>query len=222
VTDFKNIVMTGPLYDYLVAQAEPPSPVQAALIARTEALGASAEMQIPHEQAVLLTLLVRLTGARTIVEVGTYTGYSALAMALGLPADGRLITCDVSEEWTTIAREAWRAAGVADRVDLRLGPAADTLRALPDAPHIDMVFIDADKVGYLDYWDLLVPRVREGGLLLADNVLYAGEVVDESPSTNAKAIDAFNRHVRADDRVESVLLPVADGLIVARKRIGTS
>jgi caffeoyl-CoA O-methyltransferase len=220
VTDFKQILMTERLYDYVLAQAEPPNPVQADLIARTCALGASAEMQIPHEQAVLLTMLVRLTRAETIVEVGTYTGYSTLALALGLPPTGQVITCDVSEEWTAIARKAWHAAEVADRIELRLGPATETLRALPDAASIDLAFIDADKVNYIEYWDLLVPRIRPGGLLLADNVLYGGEVVDEAPSTNAKAINAFNDHVRADDRVESVLLPVADGLTVARKRTG--
>jgi len=175
-------------------------------------------MQIPHEQAVLLTLLVRLTGATSIVEVGTYTGYSTLALATGLPPAGRVITCDLSSEWTAIAREAWQAAGVSDRIDLRIGPAADTLRALPESPDIDLVFIDADKVGYAEYWDLLVPRVRPGGLLLVDNVLYYGEVVDAAPSTNGKAIDAFNDLVRADERVESVLLPIADGLTIARKK----
>jgi caffeoyl-CoA O-methyltransferase len=219
-TDFKNIVMNERLYGYLLAQAEPPSAVQAELIARTRALGDSAEMQIPHEQAVLLTMLVRLTNAERVVEVGTYTGYSTLAMALGLAPTGRVLTCDMSEEWTAIAQDAWRAAGVADRIELRLGQAAQTLRALPDTADIDLAFIDADKVSYIEYWDLLVPRIRPGGLLLADNVLYGGEVVAETPSTNAKAIDAFNNHVRADDRVESVLLPIADGLTVARKRSG--
>ena len=218
MTDFKNIVMNERLYDYLLAQAEPPSAAQAGLVARTRALGDSAEMQIPHEQAVLLTMLVQLINAERIVEVGTYTGYSTLAMALGLPPTGRVITCDISEEWTAIAQDTWHAAGVADRIELRLGQAAQTLRALPDTADIDLAFIDADKVSYIEYWDLLVPRIRPGGLLLADNVLYGGEVVDEAPSTNAKAIDAFNHHVRADDRVKSVLLPIADGLTVARKR----
>ena len=210
--------MNDRLYAYLLAQSEPPTAVQRELIERTHALGASAEMQIPHEQAVLLTLLVRLTGATSIVEVGTYTGYSTLALATGLPPAGRVITCDLSSEWTAIAREAWQAAGVSDRIDLRIGPAADTLRALPESPDIDLVFIDADKVGYAEYWDLLVPRVRPGGLLLVDNVLYYGEVVDAAPSTNGKAIDAFNDLVRADERVESVLLPIADGLTIARKK----
>lgn len=218
MTDFKSIVMNAGLYNYVLAQAEPPTDVQADLIARTAALGASAEMQIPHEQSVLLTLLARIVGARKVVEVGTFTGYSTLALALGMPADGQLITCDRSEEWTGIARQAWEAAGVADKIELRLGPAAETLRAMPETADIDLAFIDADKTGYTEYWELLVPRVRPGGLLLVDNVLYGGEVIYDTPSANAEAIDAFNAHVRSDTRVESVLLPIADGLTVARKK----
>ncbi|MER5339323.1 O-methyltransferase [Streptomyces mirabilis] len=214
----KSLTMTPPLYRYLLAQAEPPTPAQSDLMARTAALGGPAEMQIPHEQSVLLTLLTRLTSARLIVEVGTFTGASALAFALGLPPDGRVITCDLSEEWTAIAQDAWREAGVADRIDLRLGDADETLRALPQEPLIDMVFLDADKPGYLGYWEQLVPRVRPGGLFLADNVLYGGDAADPEAIGNAAAIRAFNQHVCADPRVESVMLPVADGLTVARKR----
>lgn len=214
----KTVLLAPALHRYVQEQAEPPTAVQRSLIERTRALGASAEMQIPHEQAVLLTMLTRLIGARNIVEVGTFTGYSTLALALGTPPDGRVITCDLSAEWTDIGREAWTAAGVADRVDLRLGPASETLRALPDEPLLDLVFIDADKPAYLDYWEQLVPRVRPGGLLLADNVLYAGEAADPQAVGNAAAIREFNDHVRADDRVEAVLLPIADGLTLAHKR----
>jgi caffeoyl-CoA O-methyltransferase len=214
----KTVSMTSPLYDYLVGYAEPPSPAQLRLIDRTRALGDTFEMQIPHEQAVFLTLLTRVSGARRIVEVGTFTGYSTLAFALGLPAGGQVITCDLSDKWTSIAQEAWCEAGVEDRIELRLGPAAATLRALPSEPEIDLVFLDADKPGYADYWEQLVPRVRPGGLLLADNVLYAGEVVDPGAEGNAVAIRAFNDRVRDDRRVESVMLPIADGLTIARKR----
>jgi len=217
VNNFKTVVMTDRIYKYLLQQAEPATPVQRKLAERTLALGQSAEMQIPHEQAVFLTLLVKLTGARTIVEVGTYTGYSTLAFAVALPPDGRVITCDISAEWAEIAKEAWADAGVADRVDFRLGPAAETLAALAESADIDMVFLDADKISYIDYWELLVPQVRVGGLLLADNVLYYGEAADPRPTGNAAAIDAFNRHVRADTRVESVLIPLADGLTMARR-----
>ncbi|MDI3424009.1 O-methyltransferase [Streptomyces luteolus] len=209
--------MTADVYRYVMAQAEPATPVQRRLAQQTRALGSVAEMQVPHEQAVFLTLLTRLTGARRIVEVGTFTGYSTLAFALGLPPDGTILTCDVSHEWTRIARAAWREAHVADRIRLALGPAADTLRALPQRPEIDLVFLDADKPGYETYWDLLVPRLRPGGLMLADNVLYGGEAAAPEPSGNAAAIRRFNAHVRADPRVESVLLPIADGLTLARK-----
>ncbi|MFJ9892277.1 O-methyltransferase [Streptomyces sp. NPDC091280] len=209
--------MSPGLYDYLLAQAEPPDPVQQQLLDTTRALGGVAEMQIPHEQSVFLSLLTRISGARTVVEVGTFTGYSTLAFARALPPGGTVITCDVSAEWTDVARRAWQAAGVADRVELRLGPAQDTLRRLPEEPWIDLVFLDADKPGYRTYWDLLVPRVRPGGLLLCDNVLYGGEAADPGRTGNADAIHRFNQHVRADSRVESVLLPVADGLTLARK-----
>ncbi|MEV6258650.1 O-methyltransferase [Nocardia sp. NPDC051911] len=210
--------MTPRIYDYLLTHVGPPSPVQRKLLTSTSELGDVAEMQIPHEQAAFLTLLVRLTRAERIVEVGTFTGYSTLAMALGLPPHGRLITCDVSAEWITIARAAWHASGVSDRIEFWLGPASRTLRNLPETADIDLVFIDADKVGYIDYWDQLVPRVRPGGVLLADNVFYYGEAAGENPVGNAAAIDAFNDRVRADDRVESVMLPIADGLTLARKK----
>lgn len=218
MNDFKTVVMTPQIYSYVRRQAGRPSEVQEKLIARTLELGESAEMQIPHEQAVFLSLLVKLTGAQTILEVGTYTGYSTLAFAQALPPHGRVITCDISAEWTAIAEEAWTAAGVRDRIDLRMGAAAQTLAELPDSATIDLVFIDADKVGYVHYWDLLVPRVRQGGLLLADNTLYYGEAAGERPEGNAAAIDAFNSFVLNDSRVESVLVPIADGLTVARKK----
>ncbi|MCX4626786.1 O-methyltransferase [Streptomyces sp. NBC_01443] len=216
--DVKTVHLTAEVYGYLVAQAEPPSPVQEQLIARTRELGRPAQMQVPHEQGVFLTLLGKTVGARRIVEVGTFTGYSTLALAEGLAAGGRVLTCDVSEEWTAIAREAWKAAGVDDRIDLEIAPALETLRALPQDPVIDLVFLDADKPGYRAYWDELVPRLRPGGLILADNVLYGGEAVHATAQGNALAIREFNAHVRADERVESVMLPIADGLTLARKR----
>ncbi|MFG2995392.1 O-methyltransferase [Streptomyces sp. NPDC048340] len=215
--EVKTVPLTPEVYSYLVAQAEPPSEVQAELIRRTRALGGPAEMQIPHEQGVLLTLLARLIGARRIVEIGTFTGYSTLALAEGLAPGGQVLTCDVSEEWTSIAQEAWKAAGVADRIDLRIAPALETVTALPAEPVVDLVFLDADKTGYRAYWDQLVPRVRPGGLLLADNVLYGGEAVRADAAGNGLAIREFNAHVRADDRVESVMLPIADGLTIARR-----
>jgi caffeoyl-CoA O-methyltransferase len=164
-------------------------------------------------------MLARVVGARRAVEVGTFTGYSSLCIARGLAEDGTLLCCDVSEEWTAIARRAWARAGVADRIELRLAPAVETLRALPGGEQFDLAFIDADKPGYVDYWQELVPRVRPGGLLLADNVLWSGTIADtgdESP--NAVALRAFNDTVAADERVECVVLPAFDGLTIARRR----
>jgi caffeoyl-CoA O-methyltransferase len=139
-------------------------------------------------------------------------------MALALPPDGRIIACDVSEEWTALGRDAWTRAGVADRVDLRIAPAIETLRALPDGQWLDLAFLDADKGGYVDYWEQIVPRLRPGGLVVADNTLFHGEVVDQAATGGAAAIRAFNEHVEADDRVDHVLLTVADGLTLARRK----
>jgi caffeoyl-CoA O-methyltransferase len=153
------------------------------------------------------------------VEVGTFTGYSSICIARGLADGGRLLCCDVSEEWTAIAREHWDQAGVADRIELRIGPAADTLRALPADPAIDIAFIDADKPGYRTYYEEIVERLRPGGLVLLDNVLWSGNVVDdEDQSENTVAIRAVNDHVAADSRVDAVMLPIADGLTIARKK----
>ncbi|MFD3513059.1 O-methyltransferase [Streptomyces sp. NPDC058657] len=214
----KTVPLTRELYDYLVDQGEPPTPVQQWIAARTQALGPPAFMRVPHEQATLLTLLARLVNARNIVEVGTFTGYSTLALATGLSPGGTILTCDISEEWTSVARKAWQDAGVGDRIDLRIGPALETVAALPAREDIDLVFLDADKPHYCQYWDLLVPRLRPGGLLIADNVLQQGRVHLPHAGGNVRAVREFNAHVRADPRVESVLLPVADGLTLARRR----
>ncbi|WP_069462109.1 O-methyltransferase, partial [Actinacidiphila rubida] len=161
----KNPQLTPELYQYVLDHNPPLDAVQRDLVASTQETFADvAGLQTAPEQAPLLSFLVMLTGARQIVEVGTFTGFSTLALARALPADGRLIACDVSEEWTALGRTAWAAAGVADRIDLRLAPAIETLRALPEGPWIDLAFLDADKGGYLGYWEELVPRLRPGGL----------------------------------------------------------
>jgi caffeoyl-CoA O-methyltransferase len=166
---------------------------------------------------VLLTLLTRAIGARRAVEVGTFTGASSLAIAKGLPADGRLVCCDVSEEWTAIARDAWGKAGVADRIDLRIGPATDTLQTLTGEP-IDLAYVDANKDGYIDYFEAIVPLLRPRGLLLADNTLWSGRVADEAvDDDNTRAIRAFNDHVVADPRVDAVMVSIGDGLTVCVK-----
>ncbi|MFB7788529.1 O-methyltransferase [Streptomyces vinaceus] len=218
VDEVKTVHLTREVYAYLVAQAGPRSSVQEELVERTRELGREAQMQVPHEQGVFLTLLGKMLGARRIVEVGTFTGYSTMALAAGLVPGGRVLTCDVSEEWTSIAQEAWKAAGVGDRIELVIAPALETLRALPQEPVVDLVFLDADKPGYRAYWDELVPRLRPGGVILADNVLYGGEAVDAGAEGNALAIREFNAYVCADERMESVMLPIADGLTLARKR----
>jgi caffeoyl-CoA O-methyltransferase len=164
-------------------------------------------------------MLARLIGARRAVEVGTFTGYSSLCIARGLTDGGSLLCCDISADWTAIGARAWERAGLRERIELRIGPALDTLRELPPAAEVDLVFIDADKPGYSAYWDELVPRVRGGGLLLADNVLWSGEIVDDRVTgENVAALRAFNDKVAADERVEVVVLPAFDGLTIARKR----
>jgi predicted O-methyltransferase YrrM len=177
-----------------------------------------AQMQIAPEQGAFMALLVQLTGATRILEIGTFTGYSSTAMALAMPPDGRITCLDVSEEWTDRAREAWRDAGVADRVDLRIGPAVESLGALGDDA-FDLAFIDADKTSYDAYYEGCLRVVRPGGLILIDNVLQGGRVVDEAAEDeNVTAIRALNRKIAADDRVDMTLLPVADGLTMARVR----
>ncbi len=207
---------------YIAARCEQPDAVQRDLIAETTAAtGDAARMQISSEQGALMGLLARLIGARRAVEVGTFTGYSALCIARALGPGGRLTCCDVSEEWTAIARKAWARAGVDRIIDLRIAPAIETLRALPADPEIDLAFIDADKSMYGAYFDELVPRMRPGGLILVDNTLWSGSVVhDDDPSDDTKALRAFNDMVAADHRVESYILPVSDGLTLIRKHIG--
>ena len=215
----KSFLLTSELAAYLVGHGSPPDDVQSALIEETRGLGAVAGMQIAPEQGAFLTILTRIMGVRSAVEVGTFTGYSALCIARGLADGGRLLCCDVSEEWTAVARRAWGRAGVADRIDLRIAPGADTLRALPEAETIDLAFIDADKPSYGVYYEEILRRLRPNGVLLVDNVLWDGRVVQpDAADENTVAIRAFNDMVAADPRVEAVMLPLADGLTLCRKK----
>ena len=215
----RSFLIDDVLNDYLVAHTTPTDEVQRSLIAATEALGDISGMQIAVDQGNLLTLLARLVGARRAIEVGTFTGYSALCIARALPEDGHLLCCDVSEEWTAIGREHWDRAGVGHKIELRLGPGGDTLAALPLEPVYDIAFVDADKPGYVGYVDALVPRLRAGGLLLIDNVLWSGNVIDpEVTDDNTEAIRRCNDHVAAHPELESLILPIGDGLTLARKR----
>ncbi len=215
----KSEQLSEALYDYLVAHTSPRDDLLGDLAAETlKRFPGDAIMQIGPEQGWFMTLLTQLIGAKNAVEVGTFTGYSAICVARGLGADGHLLCCDVSDEWTSVAREYWKRAGVADRIELRLAPAAQTLRGLPAETSFDMAFIDADKTGYVEYWDLIVPRIRQGGMILVDNTLSHGRVVDPNATEkNVAGIRRFNDHALADTRVELVLLPVGDGLTLARK-----
>lgn len=214
----KSHYLPAAISDYVLANASPPDRVLADLAAETAALGGISRMQIAPDQGAFMGLLARLVAPSFAVEVGTFTGYSAICMARALAPGGRLLCCDTSEEWTTIARRYFDRAGLTDRIELRLAPALETLQGLPTEPAIDLAFVDADKTGYRGYWDEIVPRLRPGGLILVDNTLWAGKVADQTvDDEDTVALRAFSAHVAADDRVEQVLLPVADGLTVARR-----
>jgi predicted O-methyltransferase YrrM len=207
------------LHEYVVGHSSPPDEILRDLATETLAkLGDNAGMQIGPEQGTFMTLLAELIGAKRAVEVGTFTGYSSICVARGLGSGGHLLCCDVSEEWTSIARRYWERAGLTDRIELKLGPGAQTLAALPAGTSFDFAFIDADKTGYVDYWDLIVPMIRPGGVLLVDNTLSHGRVVEPGEQgENVEGIRRFNDHALADDRVKLVLLPIGDGLTMARK-----
>jgi caffeoyl-CoA O-methyltransferase len=217
----RTISLDAKLYDYLLAVSVREPRVLAELREET-ALLPSAGMQISPEQGQLMRLLVELMGARRCLEVGVFTGYSSTCTALAMPDGGKLIACDVSAEYTDVARRYWRRAGVEQRIDLRLGPALETLDALiagGQAASFDFAFVDADKESYLGYYERCLTLLRAGGLLAIDNVLWGGSVADPtvtSPST--QAIRALNEHIQRDERVSISLVPIGDGLFLARKR----
>jgi predicted O-methyltransferase YrrM len=217
----RTIGLDAPLYEYLLSVSLREHPVLARLRAATAA-HPRANMQIAPEQGQLMALLARLIGATRCIEVGVFTGYSSLALALALPPTGRLIACDISEEYTAVARRYWEEAGVAGRIDLRIAPALETLDALlaeDGAGGFDFGFIDADKGAYGDYFERLLALLRPGGLIAVDNTLWDGAVADaadQEPDT--VAIRAFNEHLRDDPRIDLSLVPIGDGLSLARKR----
>ena len=217
----RTLALTDEIYRYLLEMSlrEPES--MRRLRAETARME-WARMQIAPEQAQFMALLVELMGARKALEIGTFTGYSALAVALALPPEGRLITCDISEEWTAVARRYWEEAGVAHKIDLRLAPALETLDALIDggeAGSFDFAFIDADKETYEEYYERTLTLLRPGGLVTVDNVLWSGSVVDPSrQDADTEAIRAFNAKLREDTRVSLSLVPIGDGLTLARKK----
>ncbi|MFE6921012.1 O-methyltransferase [Nocardia sp. NPDC057663] len=214
----KTIRMTESLMSYVNGHTNLFDDVLAQLVADTERLGSPAIMQVGPDQGAFLTLLTQLSGARRALEVGTFTGYSGLCIARGLPADGLLVTCDINREWTALATTAWRRAGVADRIQLEIGPAIDTIRALDPAISFDIAFIDADKTGYIDYYEEILPRLSPGGVILADNVLWFGTVAEPPFDQSTMAVRKFNDHVLADDRVDVVTLTIGDGVMLIRKR----
>lgn len=204
------------LHEYLVAHGSPPDDLLEQLTATTrERFGAAAGMQVAPEQGAFLRILTRLVGARHAVEVGTFTGYSAINIARGLPADGTLVCLDVSEEFTDVAREFWTRDGLADRIELRLGDAVESLQAMPEEPHVDLAFIDAHKPQYIDYYEQLLPRLNPNGVIMVDNVLWSGEVINpDNEHEYTQAIREFNDHVAHDPRTEVVMVPIADGLTI--------
>lgn len=217
----KSIVLTDDLQQYMVDVGVREAPILARLREETSTLPMH-QMQIAPEQGAFMALLVELMDAKRCLELGTFTGYSSLAVAMALPPDGRIVCCDISREWTDIARRYWREAGVDDRVDLRLGPALETLDAMlaaGEANSYDFAFIDARKEEYDDYYERTLRLLRPGGLMAIDNMFQGGDVVDASDgSSDTVAVRALNEKIRRDARVSISLVPIADGLMLARKR----
>ena len=217
----RSFLLTPELADYVRASSEAPDEVAADLLAETAALADRGEIpptfQIAPEQGVFMQVLATALGARRAIEIGTFTGYSAMCVARGLPADGSLLCLDINEPWTSVARRYWERAGLTDRIELRLGDAHETLRAVPAEPTFDLAFVDADKTGYPDYVEQLYPRMRPNGVVLLDNTLRHGKVLDPE-SDDDRAVVELNAALVADPRWETVLLPLADGLTMLRVR----
>ena len=217
----RYIQMNDELYEYVTTHSNPgDDPVAARLAELTrERFADQAGMNIGQDQGRFLATLVAISGARTVVEVGTFTGMSALWMARALPDGGRLICFDITDRYLDTARTAWTEADVLDRIEVRIGPAADGLADLPDEPHVDLAFIDADKPGYQTYLDLLLPRLSDRGVIVVDNVLWSGAVVDDRvQDANTVALREFNNGVARRDDVHAVMLPVGDGVTLIRRR----
>lgn len=214
----KYLELTPELYEYVVAAGARQDELLARVERETAELGSIAVMQIAPDQGALITFLVEAIGARRAVEVGTFTGYSAICIARGLAPGGSLICCELSEEYAAIARGNLEAGGLGDRVDIRVGPAAETLAALEPEP-IDFAFVDADKASYPGYYEALLPRMRPGGLIMLDNVLQGGRVLEPAgDDKSARILHDLNAAIATDDRVDLVMLPIADGISLLRKR----
>lgn len=205
------------LYEYIVAQrSNSADPVLDKLRAKTETLGDIKEMQIGADQGAFFTILVAALGAKNALEIGTFTGYSSTCIARGLPADGKLICLDQSEEWTNIARQTWKEAGVDSKIELRVGDAHENVKNV-EGP-LDFVFLDADKTGYENYYETILPQVRQNGVIIFDNMLRNGRVISPDPENeNDAAVVALNQKLANDKRIECALVPIADGLQICRK-----
>ncbi len=214
----KFTALTDELHDYIVACGAREDATLARVREETAALGDIAVMQIAPDQGALMTMLARLIGARRAIEVGTFTGYSAICLARGLGEDGTLVACELEAERAATAAANFELAGVSERIDLRVGPAGETLRTLQGSEAFDLAFIDADKTGYRDYYESCLGLLRPGGLILLDNVLQGGRVLEPDGDESAEAIDALNRRLAGDKRIDLAMLGVADGLTLARKR----
>ncbi len=202
--------------EYALAHTEPPTDVLERLAAETRETMEAPQMMVGPLEGRFLEFLVRLAGPRLVLELGTFTGYSSISMAPALPEGGRIVTCDIDERAVAIARRYAEEAGVVDRIDYRLGPGLETIAGL-DGP-FDFVFIDADKESYVDYYEAVLPKLADDGLIVADNVLWSGRVVEPEPDETTRTIMAFNAHVRRDDRVVAVMLTVRDGMTLIRRR----
>lgn len=217
----KTFTLPDSLYRYLLQVSLRDDPLRARLREET-ARDEMALMQSSPEQGQLMALLVKLIGARKALELGVYTGYSALCVAAALPADGRLVACDINPEWTAVAQRYWQEAGLGERIELRLAPALETLEALikgGESGSFDFAFIDADKENYAVYYERVLELLRPGGLVAVDNTLWSGQVADPAfQDAETRAIRAFNEALHRDERVDISLIPVSDGLTLARKR----
>jgi len=210
---FRTLPQTEEFYDYVVASGQPPDDVLQDLSRRTQALGDIGRMQIPAEQGAFLNMLAHILAPSLAVEVGTFTGYSALWIARGMPEGSQLLCCDISSEWTDIARIYWDRAQVSDKIRLVLAPASETLANLAAGTKVDFAFIDADKSSYINYYEALVPLLSDKGLIAVDNVLWSGKVIDPSDSSaDTQALRDFNSHVVSDPRTKQVVLPIGDGV----------
>ena len=217
--DEKFTTLNRDLHKYLLDHGHNRDPLLAELAAETAKLGRIGGMQIAAEQGALMAILVRAIGARNAIEIGTFTGYSAICVARALPPDGHLLCCDVSGEWTTVARRYWERAGLTNKITLKLAPGVETLTALPSGTTFDFGFIDADKVSYRHYYEEILKRLRPNGLILIDNVLWGSHVIDDKDQTDdTKAIRALNDFIAQDERVDAVMIPVSDGLTIVRKK----